>query len=93
MSHKSVLLTEVLNNLKPKDGEVYLDGTFGAGGYSRAILESANCKLYAIDRDQTAQKFAEKLSEKFGDRFVFLSGKFSESAKLLKEKNWHQLKR
>jgi len=87
MSHKSVLLTEVLKNLQPKDGEIYLDGTFGAGGYSRAILESADCKLYAIDRDESAKKFAEKLSEKFGDRFVFLSGKFSESENLLKEKN------
>jgi 16S rRNA (cytosine1402-N4)-methyltransferase len=86
MSHKSVLLTEILENLKPQDGEIYLDATFGAGGYSRAILESANCKLYAIDRDETAKKFAEKLSEKFADRFVFLSGKFSESEKLLKEK-------
>lgn len=87
MSHTSVLLTEVLENLKPKDGETYLDGTFGAGGYSRAILESAQCKLYAIDRDENAKKFADKLSEKFGDRFVFLAGKFSESEELLKEQN------
>lgn len=85
MSHTSVLLTELLKNLQPKDGETYLDGTFGAGGYSRAILESAKCKLYAIDRDESAKKFAVNLSKKFSDRFVFLSGKFSESAKLLKE--------
>jgi 16S rRNA (cytosine1402-N4)-methyltransferase len=91
MSHKSVLLAEVLENLKIKDGETYLDGTFGAGGYSRAILESANCKLYAIDRDELAKKFAEKLSEKFADRFVFLPGKFSESERLLKEKNVTEL--
>lgn len=91
MSHKPVLLSEVLKNLQPKDGEIYLDGTFGAGGYSRAILESADCKLYAIDRDESAEKFAQKLGEKFGDRFVFFAGKFSESEKLLKNKDVSKL--
>lgn len=70
-------------NLAPKNGEIYLDATFGAGGYSNAILESANCKVYAIDRDKSAQKFAEKLSQKFPENFVFMAGNFSESAKLL----------
>ncbi len=89
--HKPVMLQEVLKNLTPKKGEIYLDGTFGAGGYSRAILESENCKLYAIDRDETAKKFAKNLEEKFGNRFVFLRGKFSESEKLLAEKNVAEL--
>lgn len=87
MSHKPVFLAEVIANLKPKNGETYLDGTFGAGGYSRAILESAQCNLFAIDRDETAKKFAEKLTKDFPDHFVFLSGKFSESEKLLNEKD------
>jgi 16S rRNA (cytosine1402-N4)-methyltransferase len=86
-SHKPVLLKEVLENLAPKQGETYLDGTFGAGGYSQAILESANCNLYAIDRDETAKKFAAKLEKTFGDRFVFLGGKFSDAENLLAEKN------
>ncbi len=89
--HKPVLLAEVLHNLAPKSGEVYLDATFGAGGYSQAILKSADCKVYAIDRDITAQKFAEKLREKFPKNFVFLRGKFSESEKLLAEKNITEL--
>lgn len=87
MKHKPVLLAEMLRNLTPKQGETYLDGTFGAGGYSQAILESANCNLYAIDRDESAKKFAKKLAEKFGDRFVFLGGKFSDAENLLAEKN------
>ncbi|MBM3579420.1 MAG: 16S rRNA (cytosine(1402)-N(4))-methyltransferase RsmH [Alphaproteobacteria bacterium] len=91
MSHQSVLLREVISNLQPKNGEIYLDGTFGAGGYSRAILESATCKLYAIDRDQTAQKFAAELNKKFPDRFVFLAGKFSDSERLLRDKNITEL--
>jgi 16S rRNA (cytosine1402-N4)-methyltransferase len=51
--HKSVLLNEVIMHLAPKDGEVYLDATFGAGGYSSAILESANCHVYGVDRDES----------------------------------------
>ncbi len=85
--HKPVLLNEMLENLAPKKGEVYLDATFGAGGYSQAILEKADCKLYAIDRDESAKRFAVKLEKNFPKNFTFLRGKFSESAELLAEKN------
>ena len=83
MSHKPVLLQEVLSYLSPKAGEVYVDATFGAGGYSRAILQSAPCALYSIDRDADAKKFAEKLSNEFPKNFSFLSGKFSDMQMLL----------
>jgi len=89
--HKPVLLQEMLKNLAPKDGEVYFDGTFGAGGYSQAILQSANCAVYAVDRDESAQNFAENLQKKFPKNFTFLRGKFSESIKLLAEKNVTEL--
>ncbi len=87
MSHQPVLLKEVIANLKPEKDGTYLDGTFGAGGYSRAILEAVQCNLFAIDRDESAKKFAEKLTKNFPDHFVFLSGKFSESERLLNEQN------
>jgi 16S rRNA (cytosine1402-N4)-methyltransferase len=48
------MLTEVLSNLSPADGEIYVDGTFGAGGYSKAILDAADCHVIGIDRDPTA---------------------------------------
>lgn len=89
--HKPVLMNEVLKALSPKDGEVYLDCTFGAGGYSKSILESANCKLYAIDRDETAQKFAENLTQQFPKNFDFSLGKFSESQELLAQKGIEQV--
>lgn len=54
MSHVSVMLAEVLEALAPRNGEVYVDGTFGAGGYTKAILEKAACKVIAIDRDASA---------------------------------------
>ncbi len=81
--HKPVLLNEVLQYLEPKDGEVYVDATFGAGGYSKEILDSCNCKLYAVDRDKNAVKIAGKFKEKYGDKFQFLRGNFSEIESLL----------
>ena len=49
-----MMLNEVLAALSPVDGGVYVDGTFGAGGYSRAILDAADCRVVAIDRDPDA---------------------------------------
>ena len=89
--HQPVLLNEVIENLKPQLGEIYLDGTFGAGGYSQAILQAADCRLYAIDRDESAEKFAENLKNKFGKNFTFLRGKFSDIPKLLAEQNVTEL--
>lgn len=89
--HKPVMLEEVLENLQVKNDGVYFDGTFGAGGYSTAILESAKCKLYALDRDESVKKFTEKLQKKFGERFVFLHGKFSDCKNLLAEQSASQL--
>ena len=52
--HVSVLLDEVLTGLAPRDGGIYVDGTFGAGGYSLAVLGRAACTVYGIDRDPNA---------------------------------------
>src|SRR3989338_4868403 len=89
--HKPVLLTEILQYLQPKDGEVYVDATFGAGGYTAAILESANCKVYAIDRDENARIIAAKLQKKFPNNFFFLSGKFSQMIDLLEAQGVYEI--
>jgi len=59
--HIPVLLQEVIKYLAPKDHKLYVDGTFGAGGYSKAILSTANCNLISIDRDQNVQSYANEI--------------------------------
>ncbi len=73
--HLSVLLAEVTSVLKPGPGEIIVDGTFGAGGYARAFLDSG-AQVVAFDRDPTARRFAAPL-EATG-RFRLIEARFSE---------------
>ena len=61
--HQPVMLEEVTKFLSPKDNMVYVDGTFGSGGYSKRILELANCQVLAIDRDPEALKLGKRLEK------------------------------
>ncbi len=81
--HIPVLLDEMLTALAPKDGEVYLDGTFGAGGYSKAILQAADCTVYGIDRDPAAIDRADGFNSEFPRRFTILLGQFGDMEALL----------
>ena len=78
LSHFPVMVNEVVSFLEPKKEKIYLDCTFGQGGYSRKILESAECKVCAIDRDTSSLKYAKILSQKFDARFIFSNTKFSD---------------
>ena len=89
--HFPVMLKEVIDALDPRDNEVYVDATFGAGGYSKAIVEKANCKLFAIDRDPSVKKFANKIEDLFPDRFTLMMGRFSEIKELLMEQKISQI--
>ncbi len=80
--HISVLLEEAVKILSPQDGETYLDCTFGGGGHTRKILESANCKVVALDRDPYAVSRATDLKNIYKDRFEFHSLNFSDLDKL-----------
>lgn len=79
--HYPVMLPQVLDYLKPKDGGVYVDATFGGGGYTRAILEAADCKVYAFDRDPEAIARGAALKQHFGDRLILVESPFSEMEK------------
>jgi len=75
--HTSVLLDEVVESLNLAPGRSVVDGTFGAGGYSRAFL-SAGANVIAIDRDPSAARFAASLKTEFPDRFQLVQGRFSD---------------
>jgi 16S rRNA (cytosine1402-N4)-methyltransferase len=81
--HRPVLLAEVLRLLAPVDGGIYVDGTFGAGGYSSAILESADCRVLGIDRDPRAIADGATLTDRFAGRLTLIEGRFGEMTDLL----------
>ncbi len=75
--HIPVLGAPALDFLKVRDGGVYIDATFGAGGYSRAILAAANCNVIGIDRDQSAIAHGADLVEAANGRLTLIEDQFS----------------
>jgi 16S rRNA (cytosine1402-N4)-methyltransferase len=81
--HDPVMLAEVLEVLAPRDGGRYVDGTFGAGGYTRGILEAADCTVLAIDRDKSALTAGGALAQRFPGRLTLIHGRFGDMDALL----------
>ena len=75
--HIPVLLDEVINHLEPLAGGLYVDGTFGAGGYARAVLGIDGTRVLGIDRDPSAREAADLLKRAYPERFAFAEGPFS----------------
>jgi 16S rRNA (cytosine1402-N4)-methyltransferase len=75
--HIPVLAAEVLHFLSVRDGGVYVDGTFGAGGYTRAILNAADCHVIAIDRDKSAIARGADLVAAANGRLTLIEDRFS----------------
>jgi 16S rRNA (cytosine1402-N4)-methyltransferase len=76
--HIPVLGRAALDFLKVKDGGIYIDATFGAGGYTRAILAAADCKVIAIDRDPTAIAAGAELVAQANGRLTLVEDRFSQ---------------
>ncbi|GBD55533.1 16S rRNA (cytosine(1402)-N(4))-methyltransferase RsmH [Gluconobacter wancherniae] len=83
--HVPVMLAEVLASLSPRDGGRYLDGTFGGGGYARAILQSAECTLHGIDRDPDAIIRGEEMARQADGRLIMHQGTFGAMETLVEE--------
>jgi 16S rRNA (cytosine1402-N4)-methyltransferase len=81
--HVPVMLTEVLDALAPRDGALYVDGTFGLGGYTRALLETAQCKVCGIDRDPQAIAAGAVLAAQHPGRLELFNGRFGDMERLL----------
>ena len=76
--HYPVLLKEIISIISPQYGGIFIDCTFGQGGYSKKILEFKDTKVIALDRDIESEKNANQIKEKFEDRFIFKNIKFSQ---------------
>ena len=81
--HIPVLAAAVLAALRPQDGATYVDGTYGAGGYSRALLAAARCRVYGIDRDPSAIAAGRSEEAASEGRLVLIEGRFGEMDGLL----------
>lgn len=81
MKHIPVLLDAVKKELGDIHGRTVVDCTFGAGGYSRAFLESG-AKVIAFDRDTNVSKDAEELKNQYGEKFRFINESFTEIKQL-----------
>jgi len=82
-THVPVLLAEAIDALAPRDDALYVDGTFGAGNYARALLDAARCRVVAIDRDPEAVRRGAALGERYAGRFSVVEGRFGEMASIL----------
>jgi 16S rRNA (cytosine1402-N4)-methyltransferase len=83
LDHIPVLLDAVLAALMPRDGAVYVDGTFGAGGYSAALLAAARCRVLGIDRDPESVRRGAVLAAEHGGRLTLIEGRFGDIERLV----------
>src|SRR5579863_6699905 len=82
-AHIPVLVEAVLAALAPRDDAVYVDATFGAGGYSEALPGAARCRVFGIDRDPEAVAKGEALAARYGGRLTLIAGPFGDMERLL----------
>lgn len=89
-AHLPVLYHEVLTLLRPKPGSRYVDGTLGAGGHARGILEASSPDglLLGLDVDPIAIKIAEDELSPFGERVRIVQATYIRLAELLAELGW-----
>jgi 16S rRNA (cytosine1402-N4)-methyltransferase len=89
--HIPVLGPQAVAALNIKDGGIYVDGTFGAGGYTRLILAAANCRVVGIDRDQSAVARGADLVESAQGRLTLIEARFSELGDVVRSAGFHSV--
>ncbi len=78
--HEPVLLKDFISLAAPITG-CWVDGTFGAGGYSRALLQNGACEVLAIDKDSTTIEFLKSIQDEYGDMIKFYNQSFADMEK------------
>ncbi len=89
--HVPVMRAELVEALNPRDGGIYLDGTFGAGGHTKAILDAADCKVLALDRDPQAVRRGRDLLRDFPRRLILVEGPFSDLETIARRSGFEKL--
>ena len=80
--HIPVLGRKAVEMLSPRDGGLYVDATFGAGGYSRAILDTAGTRVVGIDRDRSTRSKPAAMADRSGGRLTLVEDRFSNLAEI-----------
>jgi 16S rRNA (cytosine1402-N4)-methyltransferase len=93
LSHRSVLYHEIIHEIAPKRGRKYVDGTLGAGGHARGILEacSPDGRLLGLDVDSQAISLAEKRLSTFGERVVIMRASYASLSEQLGKLEWERV--
>jgi len=81
--HIPVQVDSVLAALAPRDGALYIDATFGRGGYSMALLAAAACRVFGFDRDPDAICYGRELARRYEGRLTIIGGRFGDMVRLL----------
>ena len=89
--HVPVLLDEVIAGLAVAPGETHVDGTFGAGGYTKALIEKGAARVYAFDRDSYAIQEGEALAASSGGRLTLVPERFSRMRQALTDRDVHSV--
>lgn len=89
--HISVLLNEIVDSMQPVTGKVIVDGTFGGGGYTKALLDAGAARVIAFDRDEKAIVRGKHLQDEYGDRLVLVNDTFSAITQHVKELGYDEV--
>ena len=89
--HFPVMCAEVVAMLAPQAGQIFVDGTFGAGGYARALLERTSLTVYGIDRDPSALVRGESLKALYPTQLKLIAGEFGDMQALLAREGVNQV--
>ena len=86
-NHFPVMLDEVIKISSPEKGGLFIDCTFGGGGYSKKLLNFSKTQVIAFDRDEFILKIADNLKKQYPNRFSFFQKKFSEVDTVVKKRS------
>ena len=84
-AHFPVMLSEVIKISSPSKGGIYIDCTFGGGGYSKQLLKFSETKVKGLDRDDKVKELGKELEKKFPQRFQFYQTTFSQLENVTKD--------